>query len=57
VIIPNSKGSSLDPSSDQNNLITTKIGIDATASLLKSKERFEIAKIPGQDKIKLSNYF
>lgn len=56
LIIPNSKGSSLDPSSDQKNLITTKIGIDATTTLLKSKERFEIAKIPNQDKIKLSDY-
>jgi 2,5-furandicarboxylate decarboxylase 1 len=56
LIIPNSKGSSLDPSSDQKNLITTKFGIDATATLLKSKERFEIAKIPGNDKIKLSDY-
>ncbi len=56
LIIPNSKGSSLDPSSDQKNLITTKIGIDATASFLKSKERFEIAKIPDQDRIKLSDY-
>jgi UbiD family decarboxylase len=56
LIIPNSKGSSLDPSSDQNNLITTKMGIDATATLLKSKDRFEIAKIPNQDKIKLSDY-
>jgi UbiD family decarboxylase len=57
LIIPNSKGSSLDPSSDQKNLLTTKIGIDATATLLKSKERFEIAKIPDQDKIKLSDYW
>jgi UbiD family decarboxylase len=56
LIIPNSKGSSLDPSSDQKNLITTKIGIDATATLLKSKDRFEIAKIPRQEKIKLSDY-
>lgn len=56
LIIPNSKGSSLDPSSDQKNIITTKLGIDATATLLKSKERFEIAKIPKQDKIKLSDY-
>lgn len=56
LIIPNSKGSSLDPSSDQNNLLTTKMGIDATATLLKSKDRFEIAKIPKQDKIKLSDY-
>jgi 2,5-furandicarboxylate decarboxylase 1 len=56
LIIPNSKGSSLDPSSDQINLITTKIGIDATATLLKSKDRFEIAKIPREEKIKLADY-
>lgn len=56
LIIPNTKGSSLDPSSDQNNLLTTKMGIDATATLLKSKDRFEIAKIPNQGKIKLSDY-
>jgi UbiD family decarboxylase len=56
IIMPNAKGSSLDPSSDQANLLTTKVGIDATASLLKSKERFEIAKIPGEEKTKLSDY-
>jgi 2,5-furandicarboxylate decarboxylase 1 len=56
LIIPNAKGSSLDPSSDQVNLLTTKLGIDATVSLLKDKERFEIARIPGEDKIDLSNY-
>jgi 3-polyprenyl-4-hydroxybenzoate decarboxylase len=56
LIVPNSKGSSLDPSSDQNNLITTKMGIDATASLFKSKDRFEIAKIPREGKIRLSDY-
>jgi UbiD family decarboxylase len=56
VIIPNSKGSSLDPSSDQQNLLTTKVGIDATASLMKPKERFEIARIPGEDAINVNNY-
>jgi 2,5-furandicarboxylate decarboxylase 1 len=56
MVVTNVKGSSLDPSSDQQNLLTTKVGIDATASLLKSKERFEIAKIPGEEKIKLSDY-
>jgi UbiD family decarboxylase len=56
IILPNAKGSSLDPSSDQTNLLTTKVGIDATASVLKAKERFEIARIPGQEKIKLSDY-
>ncbi|HEU4984338.1 MAG TPA: UbiD family decarboxylase, partial [Nitrososphaera sp.] len=57
LIIPNTKGSSLDPSSDQTNLLTTKVGIDATATLLKDKERFEIARIPGEEKIKAGDYF
>jgi 2,5-furandicarboxylate decarboxylase 1 len=56
LIIPNAKGSSLDPSSDQVNLLTTKLGIDATVSLFKDKERFEIARIPGEDKMDLSDY-
>jgi 3-polyprenyl-4-hydroxybenzoate decarboxylase len=56
IIIQNAKGSSLDPSSDQVNLLTTKLGIDATATLLKVKERFEIAKIPGEENLKLSDY-
>jgi UbiD family decarboxylase len=56
VIMPNAKGSSLDPSSDQQNLLTTKVGIDATATLLKPKERFEIAKIPGQEKVDARDY-
>ena len=56
IIIENAKGSSLDPSSDQVNLLTTKLGIDATATLLKVKERFEIAKIPGEVNLKLSEY-
>jgi UbiD family decarboxylase len=56
MIITNVKGSSLDPSSDQENLLTTKVGIDATATLLKPKERFNIAKIPGEEKINLSDY-
>jgi 2,5-furandicarboxylate decarboxylase 1 len=56
VIIANAKGSSLDPSSDQDNMVTTKVGIDATATLFKSKERFEIAKIPGSERIDISNY-
>ena len=56
LIITNVKGSSLDPSSDQKNLLTTKVGIDATATLLKPKERFSVAKIPGEEKINLSDY-
>jgi len=57
ITIVNAKGSSLDPSSDQLNLLTTKVGIDATATLLKPKERFELAKIPGEDQINLRTYF
>ncbi len=56
LIITNAKGSSLDPSSDQSNLLTTKLGIDATISLLKNKERFEIAKIPGAEDIDINKY-
>jgi 2,5-furandicarboxylate decarboxylase 1 len=56
VIITNAKGSSLDPSSDQINLLTTKLGIDATISLLKDKERFEIAKIPGLENIDINEF-
>ena len=56
IIIQNAKGSSLDPSSDQINLLTTKVGIDATATLLKVREGFEIAKIPGEKSFNLSEY-
>ncbi len=56
VIIPFAKGSSLDPSSDQTNLLTTKVGIDATATMQKPKERFEIARIPGAEKLSLEDY-
>ena len=56
VIIENVKGSSLDPSSDQDNLLTTKIGIDATISFTKQREKFEIAKIPGEDSINFKDY-
>lgn len=56
VMIPNTKGSSLDPSSDQTNLLTTKLGIDATISFLKEKERFEIARIPGAENIDPNKY-
>ena len=56
IVIQNAKGSSLDPSSDQINLLTTKLGIDATATLLKVKERFEIAKIPGEENLNLLEY-
>ena len=56
LMVTNAKGSSLDPSSDQINLLTTKLGIDATISLLKDKERFEIAKIPGLETIDIDEF-
>jgi len=57
VILKKVRGSSLDPSSDQKNLQTAKMGIDATKPLSKRSEGFELAKIPNIDKIKLENYF
>ncbi len=57
IILKNIRGSSLDPSSDQNKLKTAKMGIDATRSLLKRPEGFELAKIPKIDKINLQKYF
>ena len=56
VIMKNLRGSSLDPSSDQKNLKTAKMGIDATKSFSKRKEGFEIAKIPKIDKISIKDY-
>lgn len=57
IIFKNVRGSSLDPSSDQKNLQTAKMGIDATRSLSKRLEGFELAKIPKIDKINLKKYF
>lgn len=56
VMLSKVRGSSLDPSSDQKNLLTTKMGLDATKSFSKRSEGFEIAKIPKADKISLKNY-
>jgi len=46
LIIRNARGSTLDPSADQELALTSKLGIDATKTLLKPKEKFEKAKIP-----------
>ena len=56
-ILKKVRGSSLDPSSDQKKLQTAKMGIDATKSLSKRPEGFELARIPGLDKVKLDSYF
>jgi len=57
IILTKVRGSSLDPSSDQTKLQTSKMGIDATKPLSKRPEGFELAKIPKIDKIKLEKYF
>jgi len=44
LLIPGVRGSSLDPSGDQNLELTTKLGIDATRTFLKPKEAFCKAK-------------
>lgn len=56
VIISKVRGSSLDPSSDQKNLLTAKLGVDATKPFSKRKEGFELAKIPKMDKINIKDY-
>lgn len=56
IVIKNVHGSSLDPSSDQENLRTAKMGIDATIPQNKRPEGFELARIPGADKIRLVDY-
>lgn len=56
IIVEKVRGSSLDPSSDQKNLLTAKLGIDTTRPLSKRAEGFEIAKIPNEDKISLKDY-
>jgi UbiD family decarboxylase len=44
--IKRARGSSLDPSSDQEKMLTTKIGFDATIPWNKPREKFARAKMP-----------
>jgi len=46
LVIPQARGSTLDPSADQENGLTTKVGVDATRPLTKPREKFEPATIP-----------
>ncbi|HDO41551.1 MAG TPA: UbiD family decarboxylase, partial [Candidatus Bathyarchaeota archaeon] len=46
LIIPNVRGSTLDPSADMATGLTTKVGVDATRPLKVPREKFEKAKIP-----------
>jgi len=49
------RGSSLDPSSDQKKLRTTKMGIDATIPASKRPDGFKLGKIP-KAKTNLKDY-
>jgi UbiD family decarboxylase len=51
IIIPNARGSTLDPSADQETGLTTKLGVDATRPLSKPREKFERAEIPINERI------
>lgn len=51
VVIPNARGSTLDPSADQETGSTAKLGIDATRPLTKPKEKFTRATIPTSERV------
>jgi 2,5-furandicarboxylate decarboxylase 1 len=46
ITINNVRGSTLDPSADQERILTTKVGVDATRPLGKPMEKFDRARIP-----------
>jgi len=52
IVIPNARGSTLDPSADQETGSTTKLGIDATRPLTKPTEKFMRARIPVSERVK-----
>lgn len=49
IMMENVRGSSLDPSADQERVLTAKVGFDATRPLGKPREKFEKARIPAGD--------
>jgi UbiD family decarboxylase len=51
LIIPQARGSTLDPSADQETGLTTKVGVDATRPLNKPREKFELAKNPSSKRL------
>jgi len=51
IVIPHARGSTLDPSADQETGTTTKLGIDATRPLTKPKEKFEKARTSTDERI------
>jgi len=51
IVVKNVRGSTLDPSSDQERVLTSKVGVDATKPIDKPKEKFELAKIPSTGRV------
>ncbi len=51
IVIPHVRGSTLDPSSDQKNALTTKMAVDATCPLTKPHKQFSLARIPSNKRI------
>ena len=52
VVIRNVRGSTLDPSADQETGLTTKVGLDATVPLNRDRKAFEKASIPVSRKVR-----
>lgn len=52
IIIGNVRGSSLDPSADQERLLTSKIGIDATRPMDKPLEKFKRVEVKPTDQVR-----
>ena len=52
VVIRNVRGSTLDPSADQETGLTTKVGLDATVPLGRDRKAFEKASIPISRKVR-----
>ncbi len=51
LFIPQARGSTLDPSADQQTGLTTKVGVDATRPMTKPEKKFELATIPTSKKV------
>lgn len=51
LVVPNTRVSSLDPTSDQELELGCKVGVDATRPFSKPKEKFEAARIPQNNTI------
>ena len=51
IVLKDVRGSTLDPSSDQERVLTSKVGVDATKPMDKPKEKFEPATIPSTSRI------